>query len=143
MAEKFDKNSLSYRMSLIINELNESQRQIALKSGVTPQTITDVIKGKVEYPSSKLAIGLYDAFRISIKWFLTGEGEIFDETWQSINENVADDNEVSDIRASYQQSNIDSPMTPAERTALQTLIKEMAEVRKKLALDQTQNQEKK
>ncbi len=133
MTENIDINSISGRMTLIINELNESQRQIALKAGVTPQTITDVIKAKVEYPSTKLAIGLYEAFRISIKWFLTGEGEMFDKSWQSLDEDLANDDLLSVISTQVEQPNNSVPMTAQQEQEFEQMKKDMAEIKKQLA----------
>ena len=67
---------ISDRLKILLNELNISQRQFALKINLDPGYFSRIIQGKVT-PPDRILLLIENVFNVNKKWLETGEGEIF------------------------------------------------------------------
>ena len=64
------------RLKTLLNELNISQRQFAMKINLDPGYFSRIIQGKVT-PPDRILLLIANVFNVNKSWLETGEGEIF------------------------------------------------------------------
>lgn len=64
------------RLKILLNELNISQRQFAMKIHLDPGYFSKIIQGKVN-PPDRILLLIENVFNVNKTWLETGEGEIF------------------------------------------------------------------
>lgn len=69
-------SGIGKRIKILIDRLDLSQRQFAIKILINPSYISRIVQGKVE-PSERLIILITNVFGVSRKWLETGEGDMF------------------------------------------------------------------
>ena len=67
---------INERLKLLLDELELSQRQFALKINLDPGYISRIIQGKVT-PPDRILLLIEKVFSVNRLWLETGEGEIF------------------------------------------------------------------
>ena len=96
---------ISDKFKILLDELDISQRQFALRMNIDPGYISKIVNGKAE-PSDKILLLVENIFCVNKEWLENGEGEIFSsseisaakkELFQLI-ENLSDD-EVESVIA--------------------------------------------
>lgn len=64
------------RLKTLLNELNISQRQFAIKIHLDPGYFSKIMQGKVN-PPDRILLLIENVFHVNKSWLETGEGEIF------------------------------------------------------------------
>ena len=64
------------RLKTLLNELNISQRQFAIKIHLDPGYFSKIIQGKAN-PPERILLLIENIFNVNKSWLETGEGEIF------------------------------------------------------------------
>ena len=64
------------RLKTLLNELNISQRQFAMKIHLDPGYFSKIMQGKVN-PPDRILLLIENVFNVNKSWLETGEGEIF------------------------------------------------------------------
>lgn len=67
---------INERLKILIQELNLSQRQFALKIDLDPGYLTRILQGK-SIPPARILLLIEKVYAVNKKWLETGEGEIF------------------------------------------------------------------
>ena len=64
------------RLKILLDELNISQRQFAIKINLDPGYFSRIIQGKVN-PPDRILLLIENVFNVSKDWLENGQGEIF------------------------------------------------------------------
>lgn len=64
------------RLKILLNELNMSQRQFALKINLDPGYFSKIIQNKVS-PPNRILLLIENVFNVNKQWLENGEGDIF------------------------------------------------------------------
>lgn len=64
------------RLKILLNELNISQRQFAMKLNLDPGYFSRIVQGKAT-PPERILLLIENVFNVNKTWLETGEGEIF------------------------------------------------------------------
>ena len=64
------------RLKILLNELNISQRQFAIKINLDPGYFSRIIQGKVN-PPDRILLLIENVFNVNKDWLENGQGEIF------------------------------------------------------------------
>lgn len=64
------------RLKILLNELNISQRQFAMKLNLDPGYFSRIVQGKSN-PPERILLLIENVFNVNKTWLETGEGEIF------------------------------------------------------------------
>lgn len=64
------------RLQLLLNELNISQRQFAMKINLDPGYFSKIMRGKVN-PPVRILLLIENVFHVNREWLENGRGEIF------------------------------------------------------------------
>lgn len=64
------------RLRTLLNELNISQRQFAMKINLDPGYFSRIMQGKVT-PPDRILLLIENVFNVNKAWLESGEGEIF------------------------------------------------------------------
>ena len=64
------------RLKILLNELNISQRQFAMKINLDPGYFSRIMQGKVN-PPDRILLLIANVFNVNKTWLETGNGEIF------------------------------------------------------------------
>lgn len=67
---------ISDRLKILLNELNISQRQFAMKINLDAGYFSKIIQGKVN-PPSRILLLIENVFNVNKQWLENGEGAIF------------------------------------------------------------------
>ena len=68
---------LQENIASLLSVLGISQKEFALKIGLTPSALTEIRKGRTKSLSQDALARLISEFRVNLEWFLTGSGEMF------------------------------------------------------------------
>lgn len=66
------------RLKILLNELNISQRQFALKINLDPGYFSKIMHGKVN-PPDRILLLIENVFSVNKEWLENGQGEIFSD----------------------------------------------------------------
>lgn len=64
------------RLQILLNELNISQRQFAMKINLDPGYFSKIMRGKVN-PPVRILLLIENVFHVNREWLENGQGEIF------------------------------------------------------------------
>ena len=64
------------RLKILLDELNISQRQFAIKINLDPGYFSRIVQGKVN-PPDRILLLIENVFNVSKDWLENGQGEIF------------------------------------------------------------------
>lgn len=64
------------RLKILLDELNISQRQFAIKINLDPGYFSRIMQGKVN-PPDRILLLIENVFNVSKDWLENGQGEIF------------------------------------------------------------------
>lgn len=64
------------RLKILLDELNISQRQFAIKINLDPGYFSRIVQGKVN-PPDRILLLIENIFNVSKDWLENGQGEIF------------------------------------------------------------------
>lgn len=67
---------ISERLKALLNELNISQRQFAMKINLDAGYFSRIMQGKVN-PPDRILLLIENVFNVNKKWLEEGEGEMF------------------------------------------------------------------
>lgn len=67
---------LCNRLKILLNELNISQRQFALKLNLDPGYFSRIVQGKTT-PPDRILLLIESVFNVNRTWLESGEGDIF------------------------------------------------------------------
>lgn len=71
------------RLKTLLNELNISQRQFAMKISLDPGYFSRIMQGKVN-PPDRILLLIENVFNVNKSWLESGEGEIFSNQGASL-----------------------------------------------------------
>lgn len=64
------------RLKILLNELNISQRQFAIKINLDPGYFSRIVQGKVN-PPDRILLLIENVFHVNKNWLEHGQGDIF------------------------------------------------------------------
>lgn len=71
------------RLKILLNELNISQRQFAMRINLDPGYFSKIMRGKVN-PPDRILLLIENVFNVNKDWLENGQGEIFSNQGMSL-----------------------------------------------------------
>lgn len=97
------RNDIGERISQVIDALHIKKVKFAQQINVDQSYITKLTSGKGK-PSARLISSICDKFNVNEHWLSTGEGEMFNETTQSVIEQLCAELKTSELESAILHS---------------------------------------